>query len=100
MGLRLRLRFVIAMMVAALVAITVAPAGASPGTPPDPVDGPAADDHQHGEVTGHLPASSRNVELVGRVDLTTAEGGIADVAAFGNFAYLNAWGPECVSRGG
>ena len=100
MGLRLRLRFVIAAMVAALVAMTVAPAGASPGTPPDPVDGPVADDHQHGEVTGHLPASSRNVELVGRVDLTTADGGIADVAAFGNFAYLNAWGPECVSRGG
>ncbi|MDP9442047.1 MAG: hypothetical protein M3P34_07720, partial [Actinomycetota bacterium] len=66
----------------------------------DPVDGPVTHDDQHGSETGHLPASSKNVELVGRLDLTTIEGGIADVAAFGNFAYLNAWGPECVSRGG
>ena len=27
-------------------------------------------------------------------------GGIADVAAFGNYAYLNAFSPECVSNGG
>jgi hypothetical protein len=67
----------------------------------DPVDGPVEDgDHQHGGEEGHLPASSSNVELVGRVDLTEVESGIADVAAFGNYAYLNAFSPECAGRPG
>lgn len=69
-------------------------------TPYDPVDGPPADDHQHGEEGGHLPASSENVDLIGKVKLTDVAGGIADVAAFGNFAYLNAFNPECAGRPG
>ncbi|MBA3430924.1 MAG: hypothetical protein H0U16_05525, partial [Actinobacteria bacterium] len=56
---------------------------------------------QHGSTSGHLPASSSNVELVGKLDtLTNVERGIADVAAFGNYAYLNAFSPECVGRPG
>lgn len=66
----------------------------------DPVDGPADDGHQHGGEDGHLPASSKNVELVGKVDLTGLPSGIADVAAFGDYAYLNASSPECVGRPG
>jgi hypothetical protein len=57
--------------------------------------GAAVDAHQHGGDEGHLPASSKNVQLVGKVDLTGVDGGIADVAAFGNYAYLNAFRPEC-----
>jgi hypothetical protein len=40
------------------------------------------------------------MELVGKVGLASVEGGIADVSAFGNYAYLNAFSPECVSNGG
>lgn len=98
---RLRLRLVLGVLVVALVAMTAAPSGASPdGISTDPADGPVAHDDQHGLATGHLPASASNVELVGRLDLTDKPGGIADVAAFGDFAYLNAWRPECLSRGG
>ncbi|MEO6652559.1 MAG: hypothetical protein ABIP17_07875 [Ilumatobacteraceae bacterium] len=53
------------------------------------------DSEQHGGAGGHLPESSENVELVGRVDVSGAVGAdkpghIADVAAFGNYAYLSA----------
>ncbi|MBW3555744.1 MAG: hypothetical protein KY454_02280 [Actinobacteria bacterium] len=103
MGLRLRfvtgLRFVIGIALLALLAPAAAPAGASPEST-DPADGPVVHDDQHGPDDGHLPASSKNVELVGRLNLTQIENGIADVAAFGNYAYLNAWGPECTTRGG
>ena len=67
----------------------------------DLVDGPVhsdGDDHQHGGEDGHLPASSRNVALIGKVDLTEVAGGVADVAAFGRFAYLTAFSPECPER--
>ncbi|MBA2240188.1 MAG: hypothetical protein H0W09_02920 [Solirubrobacterales bacterium] len=67
-------------------------------------DGPIPDpegDDQHGVDAGHLPASSSNVDLVGKLTtLTNQDGGIADVAAFGDYAYLAAFRPECVSRGG
>jgi PA domain-containing protein len=67
----------------------------------DPVDGPApveAEPHPGGP--GHLPPGSRNMALVGKVQLTNVDGGIADVAAFGNYAYLNAFSPECAGRPG
>ncbi len=80
-----------------------APAVAHPdhgGGEHDAVDGPAdtSDVKQHGGESGHLPASRKNVELVGKVDLTAVDGGIADVAAFGRYAYLNAFHPECTGR--
>ena len=58
----------------------------------DPEDG---HDHQHGGTGGHLEASSLNMDLVGHVDVSGAVGAdkpghIADVAAFGNHAYLAA----------
>jgi LVIVD repeat len=66
----------------------------------DPVDGPPAPEAEHPGGPGHLPPGSHNMELVGKLGLTGVEGGIADVAAFGNYAYLNAFSPECVSNGG
>ena len=67
------------------------------GTVDTPVEAERAHDHaeQHGGPGGHLPGSSENVELVGRVDVSGAmgvdkPGHIADVAAFGNYAYLAA----------
>jgi len=40
------------------------------------------------------------MELVSKLKLTDVEGGIADVAAFKNYAYLNAFSPECAGRPG
>lgn len=58
---------------------------------------------QHGEEEGHLPASSANVTKIANLDLFADEeepGRIADVSAYGNYAYLTAfWEPEC-DRGG
>jgi len=54
---------------------------------------------------GYLPASSRNVDLVGRLELRGPFGGlapkqIADVSVYKDFAYLNSWNePDC-TRGG
>jgi hypothetical protein len=60
-------------------------------------------DQQHGEEEGHLPASSDNVLKISNLDLFEDEeepGRIADVSAYGNYAYLTAfWEPEC-DRGG
>ncbi len=52
-------------------------------------------DEQHGGTTGHLPASSDNVDLVGKITVSGATGvdkpdHIADVAVSGNYAYLAA----------
>ncbi|MDQ3554143.1 MAG: hypothetical protein M3395_07025 [Chloroflexota bacterium] len=56
-------------------------------------------DEQHGGSDGHLPASSENVELVGKLQLTGLEGGISDVSAFGDYAYLAAFRPHCGNAG-
>jgi hypothetical protein len=56
-------------------------------------------DH-HGLTTGHLPPTEKNVELVGRLQLTEEPGGIADVGYFKGYAYLNATFPECAAAGG
>jgi hypothetical protein len=69
----------------------------------DPVDGPrvATDEKdQHGADDGHLSASSKNVQLLGKVELTGVPGGIADVGYHKGYAYLNAFSPECTGRPG
>ncbi|GAA1062253.1 PA domain-containing protein [Agromyces bracchium] len=62
-----------------------------------------SNDQQHGEEEGHLPASEDNVLKISNLDLFADEeepGRIADVSAFGNYAYLTAfWEPDC-DRGG
>jgi hypothetical protein len=72
------------------------------GVVDSPVEADRARDlDQHGGEGGHLPGSSENVELVGKLDnLTGLTGGISDVNALGNYAYLGAFAPECVARGG
>jgi LVIVD repeat len=66
----------------------------------NPEDGPLPAAEPHPGGPGHLPPGSKNMALVGKLRLTNVAGGIADVAAFGNYAYLNAFSPECVSNGG
>jgi hypothetical protein len=60
-------------------------------------------DQQHGEEDGHLEPTSANVDVIGNLDLFEGEeepGRIADVSAYGDYAYLTAfWEPEC-DRGG
>jgi LVIVD repeat len=67
------------------------------------IDNPGAlsRSHQHGGNEGHLLPSRRNVALVGKgaVD-DRAEGRVADVEVFGDYAYLGAFrDPDC-ERGG
>lgn len=90
---------------AALLACTsVTLAGLAGGHPEEgslhPEDGGGSHHDQHGGGAGHLPASSANVALVGKVRLTDVSGGIADVTAFGSHAYLAAFAPECGGRPG
>ncbi|MFQ6172902.1 PA domain-containing protein [Oryzobacter sp. R7] len=58
---------------------------------------------QHGGDEGHLPPVSTNVDVIGNLDLFAGAeepGRVADVSAYGNYAYLTAfWEPEC-DRGG
>jgi hypothetical protein len=65
-------------------------------------DSPLEHHHgQHSEPGGHLPGSSGNVELVGQVDIEgVAEGDVADVSAYGNYAYLTVRDPEGCSDAG
>jgi hypothetical protein len=56
---------------------------------------------QHGGEGGHLPGSSENVELVGQADIEgAAPDRVADVSAFGNYAYLTVRDPEGCSDAG
>lgn len=56
--------------------------------------------HQHGGLAGHLPGSSRNVELVGQVTVSgIVPGRISDVGVLGNHAYLGAFREPCGEGG-
>jgi hypothetical protein len=62
-------------------------------------------DVQHGGAQGHLPGSSANVDLISKLEPTSpfgpvADGQIADVAVFKNFAYLNSWDEPTCTKGG
>ena len=70
------------------------------------LDGGLAASHpdQHGSTSGHLPPSSENVELVGKLRLTSHEGDISDVSALQTgdgrwFAYVGDWGAHCPTGG-
>src|SRR5918999_224546 len=66
-----------------------------------PLEVDEAQDHQHGGDEGHLPGSSENVELVGQADIEgAAPDRVADVSAFGNYAYLTVRDPEGCSDAG
>ena len=57
--------------------------------------------HQHGDIAGHLPASSDNVRLVSKLRLkNVVNDKIADVGVHNGHAYLAAWGgAECKYNG-
>jgi hypothetical protein len=90
------------LLAAAAVAL-FALAGTAAAHPDDPIDDGVVEG-QHGGTGGHLPASSSNVQLVGKLRVTPAgtTGYIADVATFRNYAYLNQFSPGCADdqRGG
>jgi hypothetical protein len=66
-----------------------------------PVEAHALHDAQHGAEGGHLPGSSKNVRLIGQVDIEgAAPGRVADVAAFRDYAYLTVRDPEGCSGAG
>ena len=49
--------------------------------------------HQHGGTEGHIDVDNYGTELVSKLELSrVVEGKIADVAVFGDYAYLAAWG--------
>jgi hypothetical protein len=99
-------RIVRLLLLAALSAVTLAATGGTAAAIPlhaygwNPEDGPPPAAAEHPGGPGHLPPGSRNMTLVSKLRLTDVEGGIADVAAFGNYAYLNKFSPECASNGG
>jgi hypothetical protein len=65
----------------------------------------SGDVHQHGGTEGHLPASSANVALVGKLTPTSrfgaiVPGQIADVAIYKDYAYMNSWSEATCTKGG
>ncbi len=59
----------------------------------DDAQGAYGHDAQHDGTDGHLLPVDENVELVSKLELSNVEpGGIADVAVFGDYAYLAAFG--------
>ena len=55
---------------------------------------------QDGAGVNHLPAVSRNVDLVSKTGLTTELGRVSDVSALKGFAYLGAYDEPVCSTGG
>jgi hypothetical protein len=59
---------------------------------------------QHGPTSGHLPPSSENVDLLGKLRLTSHEGDISDVSALQApngrwYAYVGDWAAHCETGG-
>jgi len=100
MSRRARLLLLATLCACALVTVGGTASGVPPTTGWNPEDGPAPEAGQHGGTGGHLPAGSKDVKLIGKLELTEREGGIADVGYFDGFAYLNASSPECTANGG
>ena len=62
-------------------------------------------EHQHGTSAGHLPASSSNVDLVGKLKIVNFNEDVSDVSALQSssngkwYAYLGDWGAKCQTGG-
>lgn len=102
------MRFKWSSFAAIAAAFCLVLAGSASAHDSGPDDDGAIDDagdtnahHQHGGTGGHLPASSENVSLVGRARISQPlPGRVADVAVFGDYAYLGAfWEPDCKKGG-
>jgi PA domain len=84
----------------AAAAGALALAGGAAADPDDPVDDGVVEAGQHGGTGGHLPPSSLNVELVGKLRVSDAAPGIiSDVGSFRNYAYLGQFQPGCTADG-
>lgn len=115
-----RTRFLAIFVTAALVAAFGGIAGASdrvdgvheqqrPGvkSPNDgivdtPLEVHGLHEQQHGSTSGHVPGSSLNVDLVGKLRLPRTKsnpGIITDVWSHGNYAYLGTFAPPCAALG-
>ena len=101
-----RHRFLLLAMLAALV--LAAPAASRPDRFASeemfPGEG-VAQAMQHGMTEGHLPPISQGVKLVGKAEVTNPSGAgndgrVADVSAFGKFAFLTAFRDPTCERGG
>jgi Ca2+-binding RTX toxin-like protein len=57
----------------------------------------AASALQHGPLENHLPPVASNIDVIGKLRVTDKLDGIADLAVYKNFAYLNAWDGECTT---
>ena len=56
---------------------------------------------QHGGDSGHLAAGSKNVKLIGKMNINQDfEGRVSDVGVFGNYAYLGAFNEKDCQKGG
>lgn len=60
--------------------------------------------HQHGSSSGHLPATSSNVDVVSKLKLTNAADDVSDVTATQApngrwYAYVGDWGAKCSTGG-
>jgi len=100
--------------VAGAIALTVSLAPGLAGAHPDHNSGGGRElfpgegvvtvsEKQHDGDEGHLPASSENVTLVGKGDVKNPKGTtgrVADVYAFGDYAYLTAFRDPVCERGG
>ncbi len=102
-----RKRGLILVAAAAVLIAIMAPPGTADHERGHGVPGEGDDDfhgHQHGTSDGHLPPSQKDVDLVGKVQLTNFEGDISDVSATQApdgkwYAYLGNWGAKCQSGG-
>jgi hypothetical protein len=96
--------FVLLVIFVVTATLSAGAATAGPEGGSDPVPTPVGGNEpigRHGEPGGHLPGSSRNVELLGRVDIAgAAPGRVADVSAFRNHAYLTVRDPAGCSDSG
>lgn len=100
-------RFAILALVAGLVLVTAIGIAAATGDEVRSSDGTITNaasthgHHQHGDLTGHLPASNANVRLVSKLELkNVVNDKIADVGVHEGYAYLAAWGgAECKYNG-
>jgi len=105
-------RSLLALVSGLFLMLGLLPASASARVLDDPPQVPTGDDdffyahhdHQHGGLEGHLPGSSLNVDLVGKLKLTSFDGDISDVSALQAsngrwYAYLGDWGAHCNTGG-
>jgi hypothetical protein len=100
--------YILVVAVAASLAVVAPPSAADHvgghGVPGGGDDDFLDEDHQHGPSSGHLAASSENVDLVGKLRLARFEGDISDVSALQTsdgrwFAYVGDWGAKCETGG-